>query len=606
MKAKTLLLTLMLILPNLLLSGSMILEESFQNLRDKKGWHILTGKVTGDHGVVWKTHTNGLELQRDVVSVSADGEVHAELDAKHNVKISTKVTPTDATKYKLSFNIKPRAKNNNKETSAMSVKLFGKVLKINANQQGQLLVKNNNESVKVFQTPQDNGWSRVEIDYNNVDKSKNTLLFRGTGTDDSYGMLLDTVKLIAKDANDTQENNQTTSLPEGVILKESFENLRDKKGWHILKGNLKGDHGVVWKTDTNGLELQRGIISSSGDGKVHAELDAKHNVKISTKVTPTDANEYTLHFAIKPRGKKGDKSTSAIRINLFKQIVNIRSSSSGELSVKNKNDNVQVTQTLQDNGWSKIEINYSDINKSQNALVIRGIGTDDSYGMLLDDIVLSAKDANGTEEPESIVLNSLTLTSSNTTLTVGDTTTLSVTAHYSDGTTKNITNNATFNSSNTQVASISGSILSTLAKGSTNITATLDGVTSNGLSVTVEAKPITLTSIILTSNSTILEVDDMTDLSVMANYSDGSNKIVTDATFNSSNTQVAVITSSTLIALTEGSTLITASFNGITSNNLNITIEPKSIKLVDLIINIDSDILDLGDSMTLTTIGLRL
>jgi len=386
-----------LFLPNLLLSSSVILEESFENLRDTKGWHIAKDSVTGDHGVVWKTNTNGLELQRDVVSTSDDGSVHAELDAHHNVKISTQVTTTEATNYRLSFALKPRDKKGNQETSAMSVKLFGKVVKINSNPQGQLFVTNNNESVKVSKTSQENGWSKIEIDYDSVDKNKKTLLFRGIGTDDSYGMLLDSIKLIAKDANDTQESNQTNPLPKGVLLKESFENLRDTKGWHILKGSIRGDHGVVWKSDDNGLELQRDIVSDSADGQVHAELDANHNVKISTQIPTTNASEYTLRLAIKPRDKKGDKSTSAMQINLFKQIVTIRSNTNGELSIKNKNNNVKVSQTPQDNGWSKIEIVYSDINTSNNALVIRGIGEDDSYGMLLDDIELSAKEGSGAE-----------------------------------------------------------------------------------------------------------------------------------------------------------------------------------------------------------------
>jgi len=60
------------------------------------------------------------------------------------------------------------------------------------------------------------------------------------------------------------------------------------------------------------------------------------------------------------------------------------------------------------------------------------------------------------EEPKPIVATSLNLSSNVTTLTTGDTTTLSVTANYSDGTTKNVTNDVSFTLSNTQVATISG------------------------------------------------------------------------------------------------------------------------------------------------------
>jgi len=109
---------------------------------------------------------------------------------------------------------------------------------------------------------------------------------------------------------------------------------------------------------------------------------------------------------------------------------------------------------------------------------------------------------NLSNEPEPITLNSLTLNSNTLALSVGDTTTLSVTANYSDGSTRVVTDNVTFTSSNTQVASISGSILSALAEGSTIITASVDGITTT-LSITINS--LNHTPIIQDQNVTLLE-----------------------------------------------------------------------------------------------------
>ena len=255
MKIKSIFLSSFLLVPHLLLSNSVMLEESFENLRDKKGWHVLTGKVIGDHGVVWKSYKNGLEVQRGIVSPSADGSVHAELDAHHNVKISTKVQTTEANEYTLSFQIKPRGKKKSqiaKKTSAMKVKLFQKIVIIRSNKEGELSIKNKNENVKVSQSVQNNGWSKVEITYSNIDKNKNTLVIRGIGKDDSYGMLLDDITLSGMKQNDT---NQTLALEE-TLTKIS-----------------------------NGEKIAPNIVVNTLN-TYYAQFEANTNVAITLKLTP--------------------------------------------------------------------------------------------------------------------------------------------------------------------------------------------------------------------------------------------------------------------------------------------------------------------------------
>lgn len=42
-----------------------ILKESFESMQDGDGWMVVGGKVVGDYGVLWDTHTNGVKAIRD-------------------------------------------------------------------------------------------------------------------------------------------------------------------------------------------------------------------------------------------------------------------------------------------------------------------------------------------------------------------------------------------------------------------------------------------------------------------------------------------------------------------------------------------------------------
>lgn len=59
---------------------------------------------------------------------------------------------------------------------------------------------------------------------------------------------------------------------------------------------------------------------------------------------------------------------------------------------------------------------------------------------------------------------------------------------YSDGSTSDVSSVATWLSSNNAVATISGGVLTALAVGNTNVTASLTGVTSPAVSLTITSK----------------------------------------------------------------------------------------------------------------------
>ena len=153
------------------------------------------------------------------------------------------------------------------------------------------------------------------------------------------------------------------------------------------------------------------------------------------------------------------------------------------------------------------------------------------------------------------------------------------TATYPDGSTKDITSQVTWNSSNTAIATISSAgLVSALADGTTNITASLDGITSLAVDLTVHS----LSSISLTTWSgvgtpitlTNLEVGSTWQAYAYGTYSDGSiDDITSQVTWISSDTNIATIDSNGVISgVSAGNDKITASLNGITSPAIAFTV----------------------------------
>src|SRR5205807_9520034 len=98
---------------------------------------------------------------------------------------------------------------------------------------------------------------------------------------------------------------------------------------------------------------------------------------------------------------------------------------------------------------------------------------------------------------------------------------------FSDGSTQNLTNSATWASSNSAAATISSSGLATgVAIGTSNITATQSGVTSNSLALTVTAA--TLQSITITAASSSIAKGTSDQFSATGTFSDGSTQNLTN------------------------------------------------------------------------------
>ncbi len=150
---------------------------------------------------------------------------------------------------------------------------------------------------------------------------------------------------------------------------------------------------------------------------------------------------------------------------------------------------------------------------------------------------------------------------------------LAVIASYSNGTSKTVTNSASFSSTNGSIAYVNNSKLySGSNAGSATITATYteDGVTRTAVCTVTVLQQGTLTSINLSPSSANIYSTNRTwgSVTVTAHYADGSTRTVTNSvSFSSSNSSVAYVSGTSLRSGSHtGSATITASYtdNGVT------------------------------------------
>jgi hypothetical protein len=162
-------------------------------------------------------------------------------------------------------------------------------------------------------------------------------------------------------------------------------------------------------------------------------------------------------------------------------------------------------------------------------------------------------------------LVSIAVTPVNPTIALGDKQQFTANGTYTDGSTKDITPTATWSSSNHSAATIAASGLATsVADGTTDITATSNGITSPAQKLTVIAAR--LVSIAVTPVNPTIASGDKQQFIATGTYTDGSTKDITPtATWSSSNTGTATIASGLATSKAEGTTDITAAMSGITS-----------------------------------------
>ena len=171
------------------------------------------------------------------------------------------------------------------------------------------------------------------------------------------------------------------------------------------------------------------------------------------------------------------------------------------------------------------------------------------------------------------VLTAIQVTPVTVSLAKGYSQTLTATAIYSDQTSADISSSVAWTSANTSIATVTPSgVLTGAGVGSTTVTASLNGINSNTAAVTVT--DAVLTAIQVTPAIVSMAKGYSQSLTATATYSDQTSADISSAVaWRSANTFIATVTpSGVLTGAGVGSTTVTASLNGISSNSVDVTI----------------------------------
>jgi len=193
------------------------------------------------------------------------------------------------------------------------------------------------------------------------------------------------------------------------------------------------------------------------------------------------------------------------------------------------------------------------------------------------------------------VVTSITISPTAATMTVGTTLQFSAIAGYSDGSTKTVTNSATWSSSDSTIASIQSTGQSTpglasgVAPGNVNITVLYSGV-SAVTTLNVTGTNLTLSAFFIGQIDPSIAPGATLQLFSYAEYTDGSVNWVTGSThWTSSNSSVAAIQDQNqaspglVTAAATGTTTVTAVYGGITqTTTLTVAANAVPIDLMDM------------------------
>ncbi|MBD1574004.1 hypothetical protein HC725_12075, partial [Vibrio sp. S17_S38] len=183
----------------------------------------------------------------------------------------------------------------------------------------------------------------------------------------------------------------------------------------------------------------------------------------------------------------------------------------------------------------------------------------------------------------AVIITSIQVTPSPVKVAKGQTQQLIATATFSDTTSSDISSSVTWTPIDTATATVSSTgLLSAVEVGNTTLTATKDGVTSNTVDVNVSAAVIT--AIQVTPSPVNIAKGQTQQLTATATFSDTtSSDISSSVTWTPIDTATATVSSTgSLSGDGVGSTTLTASKDGITSNTVDVNVSAAVITSIQV------------------------
>lgn len=170
-------------------------------------------------------------------------------------------------------------------------------------------------------------------------------------------------------------------------------------------------------------------------------------------------------------------------------------------------------------------------------------------------------------------VSSISVSPTPVTLNAGQSQQLTATAKYSDGSTKDVTSAASWTSSNAAVAKVANGLITSVAAGSTTITASFSGLSGSDA---VAVNPKSLTTISVSPTTVEFPIGGSQQYSATGTYTDGSTSDLTAmANWSSSAPPIAMVSTGGLVSgLASGTATISASASGATGTAAATVIMP--------------------------------
>ncbi|MBG9943652.1 Ig-like domain-containing protein [Brevibacillus formosus] len=284
---------------------------------------------------------------------------------------------------------------------------------------------------------------------------------------------------------------------------------------------------VEWSSDNADVVFASGKTVSAYKAGT-ANVTAKYGGKTATLVVDVDV----------PQNLTADITTVAIPVGGAKQVT-VKASYPDGSSAED------VTQKVV---WSSSAPNVASVRQGLITGVSTGAATvTATYGTRTVNISVSVG-----------VMQTLTVDKKKIVLGNGKSETVKLTAAYADGTTKDVTDTATWSTASAAVAEVMNGKITATGAGKTTVTGTFDGK-----SVTIAVEVDQATNLSVDPRMLILNVNESKDIKLSATNSAGnSDNVTNDAEWSSSSLKVADVVNGRVTGLSNGRATITAKYGG--------------------------------------------
>lgn len=404
--------------------------------------------------------------------------------------------------------------------------------KLELNKQNIFLNVGKEEDIELKATYANNGGSTVVNDKAEWSSDREDVAYYSNGK--IHAVKSGEAVITAKYGNKSVQVRVDVEVPRSLYIVPAFLTMKSGTTKDVVV-NASFANGtseditskVEWSSDNADVVFANGKTVSAYKAGT-ANVTAKYGGKTATLVVDVDV----------PQNLTADITTVAIPVGGAKQVT-VKASYPDGSSAED------VTQKV---AWSSSAPNVASVRQGLITGVSTGAATvTATYGTRTVNISVSVG-----------VMQTLTVDKKKIVLGNGKSETVKLTAAYADGTTKDVTDTATWSTASAAVAEVMNGKITATGAGKTNVTGTFDGK-----SVTIAVEVDQATNLSVDPRMLILNINESKEIKLNATDSAGnSDNVTNDAEWSSSSLKVADVVNGRVTGLSNGRATITAKYGG--------------------------------------------